>query len=117
MKRAPLLLLFAFTMPGQVAFDRLRQAEAEPGNWLTYSGNYSAHRYSPLNQVTAANAGRLKLAWAYQVRTTEKIETTPLVVDGIMYLSEPGGSVTALDTRTAAALEIFAHCSQRGAGV
>ncbi len=101
MKYAPWFLFFSLTVSGQVAFDRLRQAEADPGNWLTYSGNYSSHRHSRLNQITAANAGRLKLAWAYQVRTTEKIETTPLVVDGIMYLSEPGGSVTALDTRTA----------------
>jgi alcohol dehydrogenase (cytochrome c) len=101
MKRVQLFLVFSLTMSGQVAFDRLRQADLEPGNWLTYSGNYSAHRYSRLNQVTAANVGRLKLAWAYQVKTTEKIETTPLVVDGVMYVSEPGGSVTALDTRTA----------------
>ena len=101
MKRAQLFLVFSLTMSGQVAFDRLRQADLEPGNWLTYSGNYSAHRYSRLNQVTAANVGRMKLAWPYQVKTTEKIETTPLVVDGVMYVSEPGGSVTALDTRTA----------------
>ncbi len=98
-----MLLLFAAGLPlmGQVSYDRLRQADAEPGNWLTYSGSYSAQRYSRLNQITAANVRRLRLAWAYQIKTTETIETSPLVVDGIMYLTEPGGSVTALDTRTA----------------
>jgi len=101
MKRLIVLLLPVLHVAGQVSFDRLRQAEAEPGNWLTYSGNYAAHRHSRLNQITPANVKRLRLAWAYQVRTTEKIEASPLVVDGIMYLSEPGGSVTALDTRTA----------------
>ena len=101
MKRVFVLLSFALTLSGQVAYERLRQAESDPGNWLTYSGNYSAHRYSRLDQITPANARRLRLAWAYQAGTTEKIETSPLVVDGIMYLSEPGGSVTALDTRTA----------------
>jgi len=38
----------------QVSFDRIRTAEREPGNWLTYSGNYSAHRHSPLDQLTPA---------------------------------------------------------------
>src|SRR5579864_3476749 len=101
MKRLFLLLAAGLPVMGQVSFDRLRQADSEPGNWLTYSGNYSAHRYSRLNQITAANVRRLRLAWAYQIKTTETIEVSPLVVDGIMYLSEPGGSVTALDTRTA----------------
>ena len=86
-------LLTVLHLAGQVSYDRLRRADLEPGNWPTYSGNYSAHRYSRLNQITTVNVKRLQLAWAYQVRTTEKIETSPLVVDGIMYLSEPGGSV------------------------
>src|ERR1700687_4529016 len=97
------LCIFTVVLPlaAQVSYDRLRQSDSEPGNWLTYSGNYSAHRYSRLNQITTANVRRLRLAWAYQIRTTEAIETSPLVIDGIMYLSEPGGSVTALDTVTA----------------
>ncbi|PWU01937.1 MAG: PQQ-dependent dehydrogenase, methanol/ethanol family [Terriglobia bacterium] len=101
MKRFLLAFAAVGSMIAQVSYDRLRQAEQEPGNWLTYSGNYSAQRYSRLAQITTANVRRLKLLWAYQVKTTETIEASPLVVDGIMYLSEPGGSVTALDTRTA----------------
>ena len=93
-------LVMVLPLAGQVAYDRLRQAESEPGNWLTYSGNYSAQRYSPLNQITAANVPRLRPAWAYQIHSTEALETSPLVADGVMYLSEPGGSVTALDTLT-----------------
>jgi hypothetical protein len=92
MKCILVFLLPVLHLAGQVSFERLRQADAEPGNWLTYSGNYSAHRYSRLNQITAANVKRLRLAWAYQVRTTEKIETSPLVVDGVMYLSEPAAA-------------------------
>jgi alcohol dehydrogenase (cytochrome c) len=101
MKIVVLALAASLALAAQVSYDRLRHAESEPGNWLTYSGNYSAQRYSPLTQITPANVKRLRLAWVYQIKTTETIETSPLVVDGMMYLSEPGGSVTALDTRTA----------------
>src|SRR5436305_15292011 len=101
MKSVILALTASLALAAQVSYDRLRRAESEPGNWLTYSGNYSAQRHSPLSQITPANVKRLRLAWVYQIKTTETIETSHLVVDGMMYLSEPGGSVTALDTRTA----------------
>src|SRR5271156_5516418 len=96
------LCMFAVVLPlaAQVSYDRLRQADSDPGNWLTYSGTYSSQRYSGLNQISAANVRHLRPAWVYQMQTTERIEASPLVADGIMYLSEPGGSVTALDTVT-----------------
>jgi len=97
------VVLTAATMTSllsQVTYDRILHAENEPGNWLTYSGNYSGHRYSPLDQIQTGNVGQLKLAWIYQTAEMHKFETTPLVVDGIMYLSEPPSHVTALDTRT-----------------
>src|SRR5579864_6639434 len=84
----------------QVTYDRILHAEKEPGNWLTYSGNYSGHRYSPLDQIRTGNVAQLKLAWMYQTAEMHKFETTPLVADGIMYVSEPPSHVTALDTRT-----------------
>ncbi len=101
MKHIVLLVAAGLPLMGQVSFDRLRRADSEPGNWLTYSGNFSAQRYSRLSQITNSNVRRLRVAWVYQIRTTETVETSPLVVDGVMYFSEPGGSVTALDTRTA----------------
>ena len=71
MKKTILLLMtMALPLVGQVPFERLKLADSEPGNWLTYSGNYSAQRYSRLNQINATNVKRLKLAWVYQVRTT-----------------------------------------------
>ena len=85
---------------GPVSYERLLKADDEPGNWLMYSGNYSSHRYSRLDQITPENVNRLHLKWVYQMKTTHHVETTPLVVDGIMYLSEPPSDVTALDTRT-----------------
>lgn len=100
MKRTFLLFAIAVPLTAQVSYDRIRQSDSEPGNWLTYSGNYSAQRYSRLNQITSANVRRLRPAWVYQIKATDALETSPLVVDGVMYLSEPGGSVTALDTLT-----------------
>ena len=94
------LLLGSQQTPAQVPYERIRRAEAEPGNWLTYSGNFQSHRFSALRQINAANVGRLKPAWVYQIGERHNFETTPLVVDGVMYLTEHPSHVTALDTRT-----------------
>ncbi|HVW83926.1 MAG TPA: PQQ-dependent dehydrogenase, methanol/ethanol family [Bryobacteraceae bacterium] len=97
-----LLTYFAIFLPlaGQVTGDRILQSSREPGNWLTYSGNYAGHRHSPLASIDRSNVARLKPVWSYQVNSLQKLEATPLVVDGIMYLSEPPSNVTALDTLT-----------------
>ena len=92
--------LAAAPLAAQVSYQRLLGSAAEPQNWLTYSGSYKSWRYSPLNQINRQNAATLKLAWVYQMVTTHKIETTPLVVDGIMYASEPPSNVIALDAAT-----------------
>ena len=80
--------------------DRLVNAEAEPQNWLTYSGQYSAQRFSRLEAINSDNVSRLELRWVRQLRTLSAVETTPLVVDGIMYASLPDDVVLALDART-----------------
>ncbi len=85
---------------GPVTYERLLKAEEEPGNWLMYSGNYRSYRYSRLDQITTANVSRLRPKWMYQMRTTHKVETSPLVVDGIMYFTRPPNDVIALDTET-----------------
>jgi len=76
---------------GPVTYDRLLRADREPHNWLTYSGNYSGHRYSPLTQINRTNVKYLQLKWSYHPlyaknsNAQNKMENTPLVVDGIMY--------------------------------
>src|SRR6516164_10881970 len=82
------LAVAAGPLTAQVSYQRLLQAGTEPQNWLTYSGSYKSWRYSALNQINRQNASTLKLAWVYQMVTIHKVETTPLVVDGVMYLSE-----------------------------
>src|SRR5712692_5490464 len=79
---------------GQVTYDRLLNAGKETGNWMTYSGSYRSWRYSSLDQITRDNGARLKVEWVYQMPTTLMVETTPLVVDGIMYVTEPPSNVS-----------------------
>ena len=69
-------------------------------NWPTYSGTYNGWRHSQLDQINKSNVDKLKVAWVYQMPITERIETTPIVIDGIMYLSEPPSNVVALDAET-----------------
>src|SRR5262249_47194836 len=103
--RSMRLLMTFFLISGavasaQVPYKRILNSTDEPGNWLTYSGNYSAHRFSQLNQITPANVSRLKPLWVYQIGARTRFETSPLVVDGVMYITEPPTKVTALDLRT-----------------
>jgi len=84
----------------QVTFDRLLNSTKEPQNWLTYSGDYSGRRFSTLDQINTSNARTLTAKWVYQTAATGKVETTPLVVDGILYATAQDDRAFALDART-----------------
>ena len=71
-------------LSAQVTFERLLHAAEDNANWLTYSGGYRGWRYSSLEQVRRENAARLRIKWVYQMATTQMVETTPLVIDGVM---------------------------------
>ncbi len=96
------LLLLPAPCPlwSQVSDARLRAARQEPANWLTYSGDFGGQRYSALAQITPRNVGRLRPAWIYQATEAGGLQTTPLVVDGVMYLTEFRGHVVALDAHS-----------------
>ena len=93
-------MAFAVYSTAQVPYERIRDAVDEPQSWLTYSGSYQATRYSTLNQIDRSNVARLQPAWIYQIRGRGPFETSPLVADGVMYISEPPSDVTALDLKT-----------------
>jgi alcohol dehydrogenase (cytochrome c) len=84
----------------RVTFERLLNAAAEPHNWLTYSGSYASQRHSLLREIRPANVADLELQWVHQAQSLESFETTPLVVDGIMYLTEAPNTAVALDAAT-----------------
>ena len=92
-----------------VTAERLNNSDSEPHNWLTYSGNYASQRYSGLTQIHTRNAGELTLQWAHQLRILDRSETTPLVVDGVMYVTEAPATVIALDARTGSRYWRYAH--------
>jgi alcohol dehydrogenase (cytochrome c) len=95
-----LLVTMAVQSPAQVTFERLLNSAKEPQNWLTYSGDYAGRRFSPLDQINTGNARTLVAKWVYQTATTGKLETTPLVVDGILYGTGQDNRAFALDART-----------------
>ncbi|HWY61522.1 MAG TPA: PQQ-dependent dehydrogenase, methanol/ethanol family [Rhizomicrobium sp.] len=88
-------------------YDRLLNAKAEPQNWATYWGSYDGHHFSQLNQINPANAGSLTARWAVPLLGESIMEATPLVVDGVMYMSGSPGEVYALDARNGILLWSF----------
>src|SRR5262252_4999755 len=95
-----LAMLTGITLVAQVPYRRIAAADTDPSSWLTYSGNYQAQRCSGLTQSNRQNITQLKTAWVYQMRNSGIVETTPIVADGVMYITEPPSTVTALDVRT-----------------
>ena len=93
----------------QVTSDRLVNAAKEARNWLVYSGGYFSHRHSGLTQITPANAKNLELKWMYQGAVAGAWQTTPLVVDGVMYLTQRPNDVVALDAKSGRVFWIYRH--------
>ena len=74
-----------------------------PSRWLTYSGDYTGQRHSPLKQITASNVTQLTAQWTFQNGVSlpgQKFETTPLVVDGVLYATGALNYAWAIDGRT-----------------
>src|SRR5437764_11908413 len=95
-----LALGFLSAARAQVTFERLTNSNKEPQNWLTYSGDYAGRRFSPLDQINTSNVHSVVAKWVYQTGATGKFETTPLVVDGLLYATGPDDRAFALDART-----------------
>src|SRR4051794_33686781 len=85
--------------PGGVTFQDLIQGYKNPGRWLTFSGDYSGQRHSPLKQITPENAHTLSAQWAFQTGIIPRrgFEGTPLVMDGVLYVTGPFNNAWALD--------------------
>ncbi len=72
----------------------------DPADWLMARGNYQAWSYSPLGQITTENVKRLQLAWVWAMNDGGANEPTPIVHDGIIYLTNPSNTLQAIDGRT-----------------
>src|SRR4051795_9900481 len=100
-----------------VTYERILDARSEPQNWLTYYGAYDGQRYSPLDQINTENVRKLAPAWVFQAgstglhagKSTYSFEASPIVVDGVMFVSGWDGWVWAIDARTGNELWQYKH--------
>jgi len=99
-----LVVSSAGTSRAQLTTEQIARASSQPQNWVTYSGDYAGRRYSELQQITAANVAKLAPAWVFQTQVPGKFETTPLVINGIMYFTGPDDHGYAVDARTGRAI-------------
>lgn len=101
-----------------VSFSRLVHAFSEPRNWFTYWGNYRGTHYSGLDSITPLNVGALAARWSFQFGAGP-VESVPLVVDGLMFVTGPQNNAAALDARTGRPIwrytralpKVAAHCT------
>ncbi len=87
-----------------VGAERLVAADQEPHNWLTHGRTYDEQRFSPLDQINEGNVGQLGLAWSYDTGQHRGHEATPIVVDGVIYLTAAWSIVHAIDARSGEAI-------------
>ena len=86
-----------------IGYEDILQGLTDPSRWLTFSGDYSGQRHSPLDQITPENVHRLVPQWTFQTGTTTRgrgFETTPLVLDGVLYVTGSNNYAWAIDART-----------------
>ena len=100
-----LYTFFLFTaclnsVSAQVTYQRIANSADEPNNWLTYNGSYMSQRHSLLDQIDKTNIDNLELKWVLQNQVFGAWQSNPIVVDGIMYITELPNSVMAVDALT-----------------
>lgn len=111
-------VVFCVSMGGRAVVAQLTQAQvsspvtvstvdllAQPvgANWTSYNGDYTGRRYSALREITTANVSQLRAAWVFHPGNSQRLEVTPIVVRGIMYVTS-ANDVFALDARTGRAV-------------
>ena len=92
-----------------VDMTRLLSASQDAKNWLIPGRDYANQRFSELEQINTQNVKSLTLRWKFQTGITDSFQTTPLVADGVMYITTPKNHVIALDAKTGKPLWRYAH--------
>lgn len=94
---------------GEIDDARLFAAATDRASWLTYGRDYANQRFSPLTQINVSTVARLVPRWVYQSGVAATFQATPIVVDGVIYLSLPFNHVVALDAKTGRELWRYEH--------
>jgi len=92
-----------------VTQDMLNRAASDGNNFLHTNGNYHQTRYYPNRQINTGNVGKLRPAWVFQTEVMDSMETTPIVVNGVMYVTTAFNHVYALNARTGEQLWHYKH--------
>lgn len=92
-----------------VTQDMLNRAATDGNNFLHTNGNYAQTRYYPSRQINVGNVRKLRPAWIFQTEIKESQETTPIVVNGIMYITTSFNHVYALDAKTGRQIWHYKH--------
>ena len=92
-----------------VSQDLLNRAGGDGNNFLHTNGNYNQTRFYPNRQINVANVSKLRPAWIFQTEVSESLETSPIVVNGVMFVTTSFNHVYALDARTGEELWHFKH--------
>lgn len=90
--------------PPSITGADLMKGLSDPTRWLTYSGDYSGQRFSPLTEITPTNVPSLAAQWTFQTGVANKFEATPIVVDGVLYVTGALNHAWAIDGRTGRSL-------------
>ena len=106
---AAVVLLLGSVVGAQVTSQRLTRAADEPHNWLTYSGGYFSQRYSTLKQLDRSNVKNLEMKWILPNQVFGAWQSTPLVVDGVMYVTQRPNDVLAVDAKTGRVFWLYRH--------
>ena len=85
---------------GLIDTQRILAADEAPGDWLAYGRDYGEQRFSPLTQVNKKTIKDLELAWSFDMYTNRGLEASPIIVDGIMYMTGSWSVVFAVDAKT-----------------
>src|SRR3979490_581349 len=86
--------------PSHVTKEMLDRAASDRNNFLHTNGDYTQKRFSPNTQITPANVGKLRVAWIFQTDVKESMETSPIIVNGVMYVTTSFSHVYALNAQT-----------------
>jgi len=105
------LIAFACTsaVAAEIDYERIIDADSEPQNWLTYNGGYDSQRFSSLKQINHKNVASLKLQWVLQNQVFGAWQSNPIVVDGIMYITQRPNDIMALDPITGRVFWVYEH--------
>ena len=82
------------------AIDGAQIADPPASDWLSNGRDYREQRFSPLSEINTTNVAKLGVAWEFRTYSTRALEASPIVADGVMYITAPWSRVFALDART-----------------